>query len=73
MLRRTFKRQTNAYGLERGRHDKKKERAKAIRPRKAKDSPSLRPRSQSRPRREFASSTMNKVIGRGIISSTWKI
>ena len=43
------------------------------RPRKAKDSQSLRPRSQSLPRREFASSIMNKVIGRGIVSSTWKI
>ena len=52
---------------------KEKERAKEIRPRKAKDSQSLRPRIQSRPTREFSSSVMNKVIGREIISSTWKI
>ena len=56
--------------VQKGEGMKEKERAKAIRPRKANDSPSLRPRSQSL---RFASSVMNKVIGRGIVSSTWKI
>ena len=59
--------------VQKGEGMKRKGKAKAIRPRKAKDSPSLRPRSQSHPRREFASSVMNKVIGRGVVSSTWKI
>ena len=59
--------------VQKGEGMKRKGKGNAIRPRKENDSPSLRRRSQSHPRRDFASSIMNKVIERGIVSSTWKI
>ena len=61
------------FVVQKGEGMKRKGKGKGNKAKKGKDSPSLRPRSQSRPRREFASSIMNKVIERGIVSSTQKI
>ena len=59
--------------VQKGEGMKRKGKGKGNKAKKGKGHPSLRPRSQSLPRREFASSVMNKVIGRGTVSSTWKI